>query len=48
MKQLKLTFVLTALMSMVGLQVFAALDTDTRIQVDDLYYYLDKDNKKAS
>ena len=47
MKQFKLTFVLAMLMSMVGLQAFAAWDTSTIIKVGDLYYYLDKDNKKA-
>jgi len=47
MKQFKLTFVLTMLMSMVGLQAFAAWDTSTKIIVNDLYYYLDKDNSQA-
>ena len=47
MKQFKLTFVLAMLMSMVGLQAFADFDTSTKIQVDDLYYYLDKDNSQA-
>ena len=47
MKQFKLTFVLTMLMSMVGLQAFAYFDTYTKIQVDELYYYLDKANNQA-
>ncbi len=47
MKQFKLTFVLTMLMSMVGLQAFAAWDTSTKINVNGLYYYLDKDNSQA-
>ena len=47
MKQFKLTFVLAMLMSMVGLQAFAAWDTSTKIKVNDLYYYLDKDNSQA-
>ena len=47
MKQLKLTLVLTMLMSMVGLQTFAAWDTSTKIEVDGLYYYLDNDNNQA-
>ena len=47
MKLFKLTFVLTVLMSMVGLQAFAAWDTSTKVQVDDLYYYLDKNNNLA-
>ncbi len=45
MKQIKLTFVLTTLMSMVGLQAFAAWDTS--IQVNDVCYYLDNDNNLA-
>ena len=45
MKHFKLTFVLTMLMSMVGLQAFAGWSTYT--QVGDLYYYLDKDNSQA-
>ncbi|MBQ7661960.1 MAG: leucine-rich repeat domain-containing protein [Prevotella sp.] len=47
MKQLKLAFVLTALMSMVGLQAFADWDYSTTVQIDHLYYYLDKDNQQA-
>ena len=47
MKQFKLTFVLTILMSMVGLQSFAAWDTSTEVQVGDLNYYLDNDNLQA-
>ncbi len=47
MKQLKLTFVLTVLMSMVGLQAFADWDTSTKIEEDGLYYYLDNDNNQA-
>ena len=47
MKQFKLTFVLTMLLSMVGLQAFAAWDTSTKINVNGLYYYLDKDNSQA-
>ena len=39
MKQFKLTFILTVLMSMVGLQAFA-----TKIEVNGLYYYLDTYN----
>ena len=44
MKQIKLTFVLTMLMSMVGLQAFAAWNTSTKVYVDGLCYYLDKAN----
>ena len=44
MKQFKLTFVLTMLMSMVGLQAFAYWDS---VKVGDLYYFLDKDNSQA-
>ena len=47
MKQFKLTFVLTMLMSMVGLQAFADWDTSTKIKVDGLYYYLDRTNYLA-
>ena len=47
MKQLKLTLLFTVLMSMVGLQAFAAWDTSTKVQVGSLYYYLDKANNKA-
>jgi hypothetical protein len=47
MKQFKLTFVLTVLMNMVGLQAFADWDTSTQVQVGDLYYYLDNDNHQA-
>ena len=47
MKQFKLSFVLTLLMSMVGLQAFADWDTSTKIEVDGLYYYLDNDNNQA-
>ena len=35
------------LMSMVGLQAFAGFNTSTKIQVGDLYYYLDNDNLQA-
>ena len=47
MKQSILSFVLTLFMSMAGLQAFAAWDTSTKVQVDDLYYYLDQDNLQA-
>ena len=47
MKQFKLTFVLTMLMSMVGLKSFAAWDTSTKIEVGGLYYYLDNDKHQA-
>ena len=47
MKLFKLTFVLTILSSMVGLQAFADWDTSTKVQVDGLYFYLDKDNNLA-
>ena len=47
MKQTTFTLLLTMLMSMVGLQAFADWDTSTKIQVDDLYYYLDYDNNQA-
>ena len=47
MKQLKSTFLLTVLMSMVGLQAFADWDTSTKVQVGDLYYYLDNKNSQA-
>ena len=47
MKQTTFTLLLSVLLSMVGLQAFANFDTSTKIQVDDLYYYLDKDNSQA-
>ena len=47
MKQTTFTLLLSVLMSMVGLQAFAAWDTSTKIKVNDLYYYLDKDNSQA-
>ena len=47
MKQFKITFVLTLLMSMVGLQAFAAYDTSTKVNVGTLYYYLDRSNNLA-
>ena len=47
MKQFKLSFFLTVLMSMVGLQAFADWDTSTKIQSGTLYYYLDNDNMQA-
>lgn len=47
MKQFKLTFVLTILMSMVGLQAFADFNESLRVQVGRLYYYLDNDNYLA-
>ena len=47
MKQFKLTFVLTILMSMVGLQAFADWDISTKVYVNGLNYYLDKDNNLA-
>ena len=47
MKQIKLTFVLTLLMSMVGLQAFAAWNTYTEVRVGDLYYHLDYDYPQA-
>ncbi|MBQ6682142.1 MAG: leucine-rich repeat domain-containing protein [Prevotella sp.] len=45
MKQFKLTFVLTVIMSMVGLEAFA--DWDTLVGIDGLYYYLDDTNNQA-
>ena len=47
MKQFKLTFILTVLVSMVGLQAFADFNTSKKIKVGDLYYYLDKDKLQA-
>ena len=47
MKQIKLTFILTVLMSMVGLQAFADWDISTKVEVDGLYYYLDNDKNLA-
>jgi len=47
MKQTSFTLLLAVLMSMVGLQAFADFDTSTKIQVGDLYYYLDNDNLQA-
>jgi len=47
MKQTSFTLLLTMLMSMVGLQAFAYFNTTTKIQVGDLYYYLDNDNLQA-
>ena len=47
MKPFKLTCILTVLMSMVGLQAFAVWNTSKKIQVGDLYYYLDTDNNQA-
>ena len=41
------TLLLTVLLSMVGLQAFANYDTSTKIQVGDLYYYLDGANLQA-
>jgi len=38
---------LTLLMSMASLQAFADWDTTTKIEVNGLYYYLDKVNKQA-
>ena len=46
MKQFKLTFVLTMLMSMVGLKAFADWE-HTKTKVDGLYYWLDDDNNQA-
>ena len=47
MKLFKLTFVLTIIMSMVGLQAFADWDTSTKVVVNYMFYYLDKDNNLA-
>ena len=47
MKQFKRTFLLTVLMSMIGLHAFADWDTSTKVQVGDFYYYLDNDNLQA-
>ena len=38
MKQFKLSFVLTILLSMVGLQAFADFDTSTDVYVGDVNY----------
>ncbi len=46
MKQFKLTFVLTMLMSMVGLKAFADWES-TKIKVDGLYYFLDNGINQA-
>ena len=47
MKNFKLTFVLTMLLSMVVQQAFAGFDTTTKVQVGKLYYYLDNANLQA-
>ena len=47
MKQLRLSILLTLLISMVGVQAFAAWDTSTKVQVNGLFYYLDNDNNQA-
>ena len=47
MKHFKFTLVLSVMLGMVGLPVFADWDTSTTIQVGTLYYYLDKDNSQA-
>ena len=47
MKQFKLSFVLTLLMSMVGLQAFAYWDTSTKVHVGAFYYYLDHNSHIA-
>ena len=47
MKRKSLTYLLTVLMSMVGVNAFAAFDTSTKVQVGNLYYYLDTSNHLA-
>ena len=46
MKQFIISLVLTILMSMVGLQAFAYFNF-TKVQVNGLYYYLDKESNQA-
>ena len=46
-KKSAINLLLTLLMNMVGLQAFADWDTSTKVNVDGLYYYLDKDNCEA-
>ena len=48
MKKIKLTLVLTVLLSMIGLQAFADFDTSKKVQVGVLYYYLDDVNYQAA
>ena len=47
MKRKSTTFLLIVLMSMVGANAFAAFDTSTKVQVGNLYYYLDTSNHLA-
>ena len=47
MKQIKLSFFLTLLMSMVGMQAFADWDYSASVEVDGFCYFLDNDNNQA-
>ena len=49
MKQIKLTLVLTVLMSMVGLQAFAEFDRTEKVKfgIRNIYYYVDRENNLA-
>lgn len=47
MKENVYTLLLTLLMSMVGLRAFADWDTSKKVQVDGLYFQLDRDNLQA-
>ena len=47
MKQLNITILLTVLLSMVGIQAFADFDKSKKVQVGELYYYLDESKKQA-
>ena len=46
-KKSAINLLLTLLMSMVGMQAFAAWDTYNELQVGDFLYYLDNDNHQA-
>ena len=47
MNQKGFTPLLTILLSMVGLQAFAEWDTSAKIEVNGMYYFLDRENKQA-
>ena len=47
MKRKSTIFLLIVLMNMVGVNAFAAFDTSTKVQVGNLYYYLDNSNHLA-
>ena len=47
MKQFRLSFIITMILSVACVKAYADFDTSTRVKVGKLYYYLDNKNNTA-